>query len=527
MQAAIEYAERFHWSVIPLSPGSKIPPKGFKVRPYRERIATRDEIEGWWKKEPAYNLGIITGKLSGILGIDHDIYKPGYSEAEALRYIPDDVFTPTSETARGGQHQLFVYPEENITIGAELIPGLDYRGEGGHIVAPPSVGDNGKSYRWLIEPAEVEPARLPRVLLDALIKKDTPYIEGCRQSVDTTANYFTPGRRNEDLFTTAFALVKQKLSESFIRQAVENIAKNCRPPLPSNEVETILQSAFERGNRSERNLSEDVRELVLSTSGNFLSTEVYSCLQLSTRDERKNVSIILKRLCDEGIIERYGQKNGCFRRVENEVEALDWRNADTRPMSISWPFGLERLVNIYPGNVIVIAGSPNSGKTAFLLNFTKLNQDKHEIHLFSSEGGPEELKLRLSKFDCPLETWQFKAWERSGDFADVIRPGAINLIDYLEIHDDFYKIGGTLKAISEKLKGGLAVIALQKNKGREEGLGGFRSLEKPRLYLSMDSGLLKIVKAKAWVDSAYNPNGLEIEWKLVDGCKFQTTSSWR
>jgi hypothetical protein len=38
---------------------------------------------------------------------------------------------------------------------------------------------------------------------------------------------------------------------------------------------------------------------------------------------------------------------------------------------------------------------------------------------------------------------------RSGEFQDVIRPDALNLIDYLEVHQDFYEIGGKIAAIAE------------------------------------------------------------------------------
>ena len=135
--------------------------------------------------------------------------------------------------------------------------------------------------------------------------------------------------------------------------------------------------------------------------------------------------------------------------------------------------------------------------------------------------------MRIAKMDCPLNSWKFSAWGRSGDWPDVIRPDAINIVDYLELHDDFYKVGGLLKAISDKLKSGFALVALQKNIGRDEGLGGARSLEKPRLYLAMDHGRTKIVKAKSWADGRLNPNGMTITWKLIDGCKFRNVTEWR
>jgi len=175
---------------------------------------------------------------------------------------------------------------------------------------------------------------------------------------------------------------------------------------------------------------------------------------------------------------------------------------------------------MYPKNIAVIAGSPNAGKTAFLLNTIKLNMAKHIIHYYSSEMGAEELKLRLSKFDDGAK-WVFDARERSTNFADVIYPDDINIIDYIEIvSGEFYMIGQELRTIFDKLRKGIAIIALQKKKGAELGRGAEFSLEKPRLYLSMDSGLLKIIKAKNWAVEGNNPNGVEFKFSLVNGAKF-------
>ena len=178
-------------------------------------------------------------------------------------------------------------------------------------------------------------------------------------------------------------------------------------------------------------------------------------------------------------------------------------------------------MKIFPGNLIVIAGESNAGKTGFLLNLVKLNMNKHDIHYFSSEMGSEEFKIRLSEFeDIDLKDWKFHPKERSGNFNDVIRPNDINIIDFLEMHDDFFRVGGHLKKITDKLDRGIAIVAIQKNHGADHGLGGARSIERARLYLTMEPGKLTIKKAKIYRHRDINPNGMEADFKLIHGCKF-------
>ena len=73
-------------------------------------------------------------------------------------------------------------------------------------------------------------------------------------------------------------------------------------------------------------------------------------------------------------------------------------------------------------------------------NIAKDNMYQHETHYFSSEMADTELRNRLELFPDikKLEDWSFEPWERSSNFADVIRPDALNIIDYLEIHDTRY-----------------------------------------------------------------------------------------
>ena len=149
----------------------------------------------------------------------------------------------------------------------------------------------------------------------------------------------------------------------------------------------------------QRSLSEQVNEWIVGASGWWNTKTLDQELHIISQSDKGNRRIILHRLTEQQVIERHPKMNGIYRRIENEAPVIDWETADTTStVSLSWPFELENYALIYPKNEIVIAGAPNAGKTAFLLNFIKMNMDRYKIHYYSSEMGGEELKLRLSKF---------------------------------------------------------------------------------------------------------------------------------
>ena len=279
----------------------------------------------------------------------------------------------------------------------------------------------------------------------------------------------------------------------------------------------------------EANLTQAMREWIQGVSGIFSNKQLMEEMNIP-KDKKAQVSKNLNRLVDEGLIVKTGGRYGQWRRIEEELQRITLKEKVDHTVDIKLGFGLNHMVEIRPGNMIVFAGVPNVGKTSQICNIIADNMYNFKCHLFSSEMGQDELTMRLSKFkDVPWEDWDkyLKAYSRTENFADVIRPGDgnINFIDYIEMSDEFYKIGGYLTEIHNKLNGAIAVVALQKNPGTDVARGGYGSLEKPRLYISIDPGRMKIVKAKNWKGKV-NPNGLEMTFKLHHGTEFQQTSAW-
>jgi len=310
-------------------------------------------------------------------------------------------------------------------------------------------------------------------------------------------------------------------------------ANGCVPDVDwaLREAEAIYATKGRRG------VMDEVREYVTSASGWFTYRDIDSELQYVTSQDKTNRRVALHRLVSDGLVERNRAKAGMFRRKETDIEIVDWRNADMRELDIHWPFGLEEWEITYPGTLDVIAGSSGAGKTAYCLNFLVLNQANHMVRYMTSEMSPHQLGHRLTKLNPNPDSWAFEAIRCSRDFADKILPDSLNIIDYLEVDGEHPSgVVNEMRDIFDALKTGFALIALQKKgntvgytkKGdsytirNELGRGGAFSMEKARLYLSMDYNELSVVKASNRRNDDDEPlKGKRWHFSLYRGCIFE------
>ena len=151
LDAALHYA-RSGIAIFPCDPRDKKPltRHGFKD-------ATRDEgqIRAWWTTYPHAMIGIPTGEVNGIWAFDVDLDPAknvnGFVPlAELIAQHGELPKTLTSITPRGGRHLVFNWQEKLTLRNSKnnVASGLDVRANGGYIIAPPSVRDDGVSYRW-------------------------------------------------------------------------------------------------------------------------------------------------------------------------------------------------------------------------------------------------------------------------------------------------------------------------------------------------------------------------------------------
>jgi len=300
------------------------------------------------------------------------------------------------------------------------------------------------------------------------------------------------------------------------------------------ELRTALNelASDEGAARTSNPLTYKVREYLSDLTGSVTTAQICSDLGYSSATDKAKVRTVLNRFKGSLITPATG-KAGNWRILNTERKIMDVINVTKAELHLWLPLGLHDLTSIHPGDIIVVTGDPNSGKTALLLRIIKENLALGwNSFYFNSEMGEYSLRERLDAFgDFPITSDKFTVIERCADFADVLEPseGNLNVIDFLEVSDEFYKVGGYLSQIHQKLNGAVAVVAIQKRDRKSDmPLGAQRALEKPRLGLSLRAGnpnVLTILKAKnRKVD--YSLDGRKRDFKLVAGCKFIPASDW-
>lgn len=242
-----------------------------------------------------------------------------------------------------------------------------------------------------------------------------------------------------------------------------------------------------------------------------------------------SLRVIFKRLREKGIITPDGKKDGWWRLKDTGLDELAWWDSgDIKDDNLLLPLGINNYCIIPRPAVVVIAGKYNAGKTAFCLNTVALNAIKWAGYLdFYVSEGAEMMKPKFAKLgitDAPA----FRTYRRTENFADVVQPDNLSVIDYLRVDmERTYAVSDKIFAIFNKLKTGIAVIAMQKPPGeRKLAFGGAGTAFEPSLYIGMESngsdtgwiGFEKIKLARQY--GGVDPYKVKIEYRINSGVEF-------
>jgi len=229
---ALNY-HRYGFSVVPIEPNGKRPI--IKWTEFQERISNENEIRNWWNKNPNLNIGIITGKLSGVTVMDID-------NDNALEIAKDKGLPkcPIVRTGRG-YHFYFKFGGESNFQKRDDLPGIDLRGDGGIIVMPPSNHSSGKKYEWLNKFCDFKD-NLPCLPEWLLVKNVTS------EKLDLSKILEGAKKGNRNQSTTRFSgmLCNYGIPLNDAIKFILTANRYNKPPEDENSVIAVVKSVYEK-----------------------------------------------------------------------------------------------------------------------------------------------------------------------------------------------------------------------------------------------------------------------------------------
>lgn len=253
------------------------------------------------------------------------------------------------------------------------------------------------------------------------------------------------------------------------------------------------------------------------------------CRQLNVNNPnyRNYITIILNKLVNNNIIFK---DNKLYKYINRDIKVIPWWEASSRDeVNISFPrsyyddtqFDFGQYLVTRPGDLWVLAGVSNKGKSTFARGLLWENMDTIHCRMMVSEYAPGRFKSVVSRMNWrnPMKedgTPKFDLIERHSDWKYAIEPDSLNIIDWIALNDKFWQIRDVMEGIQDSLRGGIAVVVLQKSESKGLGEGGSYSEQRASVYLNIDSGLLTVRKIKETRGGRYF-DGLTYGFEIIDG----------
>lgn len=228
---ANEYIDQ-GWSILPVKPSEKRPYMTNWLQ-YQHTKATKEMADSWFTSLTGAGVGMVTGRISGVVVLDVESYC-SIPIDELLRRYPTQMI---SRTGTGGYHLFYLYPNgvSKIANRVGIFEGADIRADGGFIVLPPTRHPNGKLYEWVKKgPLGV----FPKALLDI---QSQPKAQGDGWITEALRGV-SEGGRNDACARLAGYFFHKGLNADIVEALLTEWNERNDPPLPMREMRTTIKS---------------------------------------------------------------------------------------------------------------------------------------------------------------------------------------------------------------------------------------------------------------------------------------------
>ena len=231
LEQANEYIDQ-GWSILPVKPSEKRPYMTNWLQ-YQHVKATKEMAENWFTSLTGAGVGMVTGRISGVVVLDIESYCKIPIE-ELLRRYPTQM---VSRTGSGGYHLFYLYPNDvpKIANRVGIFEGADIRADGGFIVLPPTRHPNGRLYEWV---KTGFPGIFPKALLDI---QSQPKAQGDGWITEALRGV-SEGGRNDACARLAGYFFRKGLNADIVEALLTEWNERNDPPLPMREMRTTIKS---------------------------------------------------------------------------------------------------------------------------------------------------------------------------------------------------------------------------------------------------------------------------------------------
>lgn len=360
------------WSVIPIPHKQKFPdiPWG----EYRERYATDDELVKWFS-DRRNGVGIVTGQLSNLSVLDAD----GNKGLDLLAQY--DLFSIGTVITGGGGRQLFYRftGETNKWESGKNHEGLDARGEGGLIVAPPTVHASGRTYQWsngIPNPALLQ--EFPKGLFTPkpIAQGSAITLPPPQPEIVEALKGVPAGEPRHGKLVKILTYLIPRHSLEVVRFMVKEWNSRNAEPYPAEEIEKQILDIAKR-----------------YSSGQYKSTFVPK----------------VEVAPNEPIVEEYEVGNPNADGDEYLADALNPKHAGTPELPTGYPSLDEATYGFQRGAIVCIGARPGAGKTSFITNaLAGLCRTGKRVLYFSTELTKPELYNKFAASQGGVKAFNLK-----------------------------------------------------------------------------------------------------------------------
>ena len=275
---------------------------------------------------------------------------------------------------------------------------------------------------------------------------------------------------------------------------------------------------------SER-LSDKLREYLQTAQGrivNLKDIRIFLKIESGSKDDQNLRTQMATTMVTQRLVKPSGMNDANYKVLLPVVPVKWWDGEiDENPLPFRFPqsyedhteFGIEDFVEVFAGDMILLTGRTNFGKTAVALSIMGENLGLMSTLLMGSEYTASDGKIS-PKFKRRMKRMSWVNWMGGddkprfqllpvgSDYEDYIEPDQLNIIDWISLPGEYYLIDRVMKAIKDRVGHGIAVVVIQKNKDAEFGEGGERSERYADVVLKIDAfgereSLLTIGKVKS------------------------------